>query len=170
MEGKSPIDITPTQRDIFDIIWNPTQKDISNVMLLVLSHGPGIILPFFLNYVFQTHLWMYLYIACLFCVFIARVVMAIRFEINKSDDLKKSHKRLSKENRKKFIRTAFISMPISFAVPMAFFWIIYLVGRRNGFHEMSITGITFIIGVFLLFFPYALWVSYNKLLESQDKE
>ena len=84
MEGKSPIDITPTQRDIFDIIWNPTQKDISNVMLLLLSHGPGIILPMFLNYAFQTRIWMYLYFACLFSVIIARIVMAIRFEFNKS--------------------------------------------------------------------------------------
>ena len=166
MEGKSPIATNQPKRDIFDIIWNPTQKDINNTLLLILSHGPGIILPIFLDYVFQTHIWMYLYFACLFCVIIARIVMAIRSEFNKLAALEKNHKRLSDENRNKFIRAVFIFMPFGYILTTSF--LTYL-GTRNKSHELSINGIIFIFLTPLPFCLYSLWSYYNSLRKGQDK-
>ena len=166
MEGKSPIASNQPKRDIFDIIWNPTQKDIHNTLLLILSHGPGIILPIFLDYVFQTHIWMYLYFACLFCVIIARIVMAIRFEFNKSVTLEKNNRRLLDENRKKFNRAVFIFMPIGYILTTSF--LTYL-GTRNKSHELSINGIIFIFLTPLPFCLYSLWSYYNSLRKGQDK-
>jgi hypothetical protein len=166
MEEKSPLGVTPNKRTIFDIIWNPTQKDIHNNLLLILSHGPGIILPIFLNYVFQTRIWMYLYFACLFCVIIARIVMAIRFEFNKSVALEKNHKRLLDKNRKKFIRAVFIFMPIGYILTTSF--LMYL-GTLNKRHELSINGIMFIFLAPLPFCFYSLWSYYNSLRQDQTK-
>ena len=170
MEEKSPTDSNQPKKNIVNKAGNPLQEYMANTQLIVLSLCAGSVLPIFLGYVFQTNIWGYLYCAGFVCVFIIRKVGEITFEYDKAVALKKSQKRLSEENRKKFVRTAFITMPFSFAVPIAFFWIIYLVGRRNGLHELSITGIAFFIVGFLLLFLYALWVSYIKLLESQDKE
>jgi hypothetical protein len=169
MEEKSPIDTNQPKKNIVNKAGDTQQDYMTNTQLIVLSLCAGSILPLFLDYVFQTNIWGYLYCAGFVCVFIIRKVGEITFEYEKAVALQKSPKRLSEENRKKFVRTAFISMPLSLAVPIAFFWIIYLVGRRNGFHELSITGIAFFIVGFLLLFLYALWGSYIKLLESQDK-
>lgn len=170
MEGKSPTDSNQPNKNIVNKAGNPLPEYMANTQLIVLSFCAGSVLPLFLDYVFQTNVWGTLYCVCFICVFIIRIVGEIILGYNKSVALKKTHKRLSEENRKKFIRTAFITIPISLAVPIAFFWIIYLVGRRNGFHEMSITGIAFFIVGFLLLFLFVLWCSYIKLLESQDKQ
>ena len=165
----------PSQ-SIFHRIWNPTQDDIiKSKIVFRLSLTSVMVLSLILYMLGNNQILSYILITYLFLIVVLRITMSIRMQLITSLNIEsKSNKLFSKlpeKNRKKFLMSAFVYMPIGYLLGIIpILVIINLIAKSKGIalSPKAVIIICLFCLICLLVFVYSIWNYYNTL--SQDKE
>ncbi len=148
-------------------IWYPKKSDLTKFRVIFMVSIPVCMILFLvLNILVPSFIWFIINCLWLIIIFLIQIISSIRFQITEAKVVQSQNSKmfgkLSGKDRKQFLKTTFLLMPI---ITISTIGVLFVL---NIIEPLDILFVIIVVIFNVAIYLYSIWSIYNKLAQGKD--